>query len=423
MNSLITLTCKSFIIFSLVCYSLSCYSQNWQKVELDPEFSQNIFSKIHFVDDNVGFIIGQNGTILKTTDGGFIWDEIQSGVTHYLLDISFANENVGYINGLKTTDGGTTWTVQSTTTDFSFMHAFNENHVIANYAFGGNDYQVSFDGGSTWNGVPIPTLPDMDLFAYRPNDYASIDEAIGYLSLNKGILESADTLRLLKTTNGGNSWTPIAVPASIPAPDLGFNGFNGIAFPSENIGLVLHDNGVLKTSDGGTTFTEIIPDSRPDFWSPVAIHAASADHYLLTGLKPFITDSVVSLYETLDGGLSWDEALVIPGDEYLADAFCTSINCFVVGEGLYRKFDVPSSTLEINKDDIKIFPNPSRDYLQIESNASRIEVVKVFDIYGREHKKYSFSPNRIDIADLPTGFYLLQIAFGGNERFLRFEKI
>jgi len=415
---------KSNILLYLLCCTFLCQAQNWQKIELAPEFSQTSFTKIHFINDNEGLMISPGGTILRTDDEGSNWTEVQISVTHILYDMTFANENVGYINGLKTTDGGLTWTTQLATQSFRLIYAITENHLIASNTLEGNAYRESLDGGQTWEPVFTPPIPDQALYPYYPSDISFIDEETGYMSLRKGILESADTLRILKTSNGGNSWTPISVPAPVPVPDLGFNGFSRIAFPSENIGLVVHDRGVLKTSDGGVTFNEIIPNSIPDFWAPVMIHAASEDHYLLIGLKPFITDSIVSLYETFDGGLSWVEAVTAPGNEYLSDVFCTSTNCFASGDALYRKFDSNATSIhEFETEEIKIYPNPTTNYLHIDSDQVEIDEVQIFDFCGRLCLSYFSTSNEINITDLPRGLYLLKIRFGENEKILKFEKI
>ena len=83
---------------------------------------------IYFVDDeNVGFIIGGRGTILKTEDGGKTWARKMAmssagvgrggnprGMRANLMGIQMISETTGFIAGtentiLKTTDGGETW--------------------------------------------------------------------------------------------------------------------------------------------------------------------------------------------------------------------------------------------------------------------------------------------------------------------------
>jgi len=63
-----------------------------------------------FVNADTGYVI-MDSTIRKTTDGGFSWMIQPSGNTEYLWDITFVNDNTGYAVGnngtiLKTTNGG-----------------------------------------------------------------------------------------------------------------------------------------------------------------------------------------------------------------------------------------------------------------------------------------------------------------------------
>jgi photosystem II stability/assembly factor-like uncharacterized protein len=69
---------------------------------------------ITFVDDNLGFAVGTNELIMKTTDGGDNWDFIPSGTTSTLQAVDFANASIGFACGwngtiLGTEDGGETW--------------------------------------------------------------------------------------------------------------------------------------------------------------------------------------------------------------------------------------------------------------------------------------------------------------------------
>ena len=72
---------------------------------------------VDFVDNMNGYAVGSNGAIIKTTDGGATWTDVQDvAYVNDLTDVDFPeNDQVGWatgINGtiLKTTDGGTTWT-------------------------------------------------------------------------------------------------------------------------------------------------------------------------------------------------------------------------------------------------------------------------------------------------------------------------
>ena len=60
------------------------------------------------------WIVGDNGTILHTTDGGAIWTEQTSGTVNGLNGVFFLDALHGWAAGdaktiIRTTDGGTTW--------------------------------------------------------------------------------------------------------------------------------------------------------------------------------------------------------------------------------------------------------------------------------------------------------------------------
>ena len=51
---------------------------------------------VSFTDLNIGTIVGEDGTILRTTNGGTDWYEQSSGTIQYLLDVDFTNANIGH---------------------------------------------------------------------------------------------------------------------------------------------------------------------------------------------------------------------------------------------------------------------------------------------------------------------------------------
>ena len=86
---------------------------------------------IVFTSTNNGWIVGQNGNILKTTNGGNNWQVVTSGSNNHLNNIQFIDQNVAYIGGLqallKTNNGGNNWTKLTVptnlyTTNISFVN-------------------------------------------------------------------------------------------------------------------------------------------------------------------------------------------------------------------------------------------------------------------------------------------------------------
>lgn len=71
-------------------------------------------ARLKFVNDRLGFGVGQDGAIFHTADAGKTWDRQQSGTENYLLDVDFVDENHGWAVGedsvtVKTSDGGKSW--------------------------------------------------------------------------------------------------------------------------------------------------------------------------------------------------------------------------------------------------------------------------------------------------------------------------
>jgi hypothetical protein len=74
-----------------------------------------------FTDPNTGTAVGENGTILRTIDGGATWMVQSSGTRITLTDVLFTDVNTGTVMGengtiLRTTNGGATWTLKTSKT-------------------------------------------------------------------------------------------------------------------------------------------------------------------------------------------------------------------------------------------------------------------------------------------------------------------
>lgn len=65
----------------------------------DHHFQGESFRDAHMVDENIFYAIGLKGLILKSTDAGTTWNEVQSGTNSNLYDITFTSDNTGYILG------------------------------------------------------------------------------------------------------------------------------------------------------------------------------------------------------------------------------------------------------------------------------------------------------------------------------------
>jgi photosystem II stability/assembly factor-like uncharacterized protein len=127
--------------------------------------TKNLF-KVAAVDAQTAVAVGADGTIVYTRDGGANWRSSKSPKTISLFDVAFTDKNTGWVAGefstvLTTKDGGETWTVASggNTGDFAigpfFTVTFTDpQHGVAAGLAG--DLSVTNDGGKTWKPAKLP---------------------------------------------------------------------------------------------------------------------------------------------------------------------------------------------------------------------------------------------------------------------------
>ena len=118
-----------------------------------------------------GWICGNNGTLLKSTDMGESWSQIPIGVSQNLNSIYFRTDSsqIGYIAGdfgllMKTTNGGLNWNPQSAGI------TINLKSIAGNYIVGssGNIIQ-SENNGVSW--IPFWLNYQYDLNSVNSNGY------------------------------------------------------------------------------------------------------------------------------------------------------------------------------------------------------------------------------------------------------------
>lgn len=59
----------------------------------------NPLNDIAVIDNNIAYAVGYWGTIIKTTDGGFTWNEKSLLIHNKLNSVYFLNENIGWAVG------------------------------------------------------------------------------------------------------------------------------------------------------------------------------------------------------------------------------------------------------------------------------------------------------------------------------------
>lgn len=203
--------------------------------------SSSELRSLFFLDETNGWIVGREGTILRTSNGGNTWVTQESGVTNLLTDVHFADEDTGWATGrfgviLHTENGGGDWILQvsGTMNDLWSLRFVNASE---GWAVGlDSTVRHTTDGGNTWKSKDVNASRN-----YRFTSVFFLDEQYGWIV---GIMGG-----ILRTTDGGDTWEEIR--------GVGYESLNSVQFIDPNTGWAAGFHGVIyRTDDGGITWHE-----------------------------------------------------------------------------------------------------------------------------------------------------------------------
>ena len=217
--------------------------------------------------------------------------------------VSFANSMTGWIVGdngaiLQTTNGGSTsWFAQSSSVTCTLRSVTSVSTTQAWAA--GDGTIVIYDGISSWSPIYSSTN------AYL-NRIQAVDSAYLYADGMNGLI--------LKSTNAGVSWSSLA-------SDMSSNLY-GLFFRSRTLGWVAGDNGIIsKTVDGNTWTTQIVDSSANfralTFLSDTTGFAAALGGTIYRTLDGTKWDKYRTDYVYLDMHLGEVSADTTSGSEYI----------------------------------------------------------------------------------------------------------
>ncbi|HET7153343.1 MAG TPA: hypothetical protein VFJ29_06225, partial [Candidatus Kapabacteria bacterium] len=264
----------SLLLF-IIAVSLHAQVWRWQH----PKPQGNNLNAVDFYDGNTGYAVGDNGTILKTTNGGIAWVAQQSGISTNLLTVCVSPASAQYAVAagtnntyVYTADGGNTWTAGNVTASNvnagynwrgSFFYFVNNEVFLC----GDNGYIVeSVDNGATFAASVRTGAPSYISNRHRSNDtlyslafYASSKPAIGF-----GIVVGSNS-HVSVTSDGGNSWvdtnfvTPGFTLTGVAVPPIGgYIDGSIVGYNAQGGGEIWHttNNGYTwSTSSSSTNFT------------------------------------------------------------------------------------------------------------------------------------------------------------------------
>ena len=233
---------------------------------------------ISAVSEKVAWASGARGTVLRTVDGGRVWQAVAVPGAEALdfRDVDAMSERVAYVLSIgdgpasriyKTEDSGQTWALQFQNDNpkafFDAMAFWDEQRGIAVSDSVDGQFVIirTTDGGRSWTRIPPASLPpalaNEGAFAASGTNIAVFGTQHVWIGTG-----AAARARVLHSRDGGSNWTVAETPlAAGPS-----SGIYSIAFRDARHGIVVGgdynkeadaiDNAAV-TSDGGKTWRSV----------------------------------------------------------------------------------------------------------------------------------------------------------------------
>lgn len=343
---------------------------NW--IQLNTGLTGGISDAIMLSSQIILAASDNNEKIIRSTDGGVNWTEMISGsLTYRISNFSFPNDSIGYAvtDGIssstltklyKTTNRGLTWSSSQVLCCGKWVEFINSQ---TGWVCGtSNAIGLSLHIKKTTNGA----------VSWEPGYYISMPGEVNNKIFIKNLSEIfwswVDQSKVMKSYNSVVDWTSVIIPSS---PQI-----NSIKFINTATGWAAGSQGTIaKTTDGGSSWTS---HSNGTF--------SFNKIFFLNGSSGWLVSSAGDVFRTTNGGL-------------------TMVNSIIGGAP--EKYSLSQN-----------YPNPFNPSTTINYSlpASDFVTLKVYDALGNEVRTLvsgkqnagNYSLN-FTAASLPSGIYFYKL--------------
>jgi hypothetical protein len=254
------------------------------------------YTDLTFVNETTGFSISNFGDIIKTTDGGYNWEELLSPVNFFLSKIQFTDSQTGYIIGgdntggylIKTVNEGLTWQVINLQTPDNGMPTgmFFLNNTTG-FISGEKLFITTTDGGKTWSEA-------MGSVSGSINDVSFKNANVGYATSDNG--------KYLKTADGGKTWQSMQANTTDHLKKIYFTESKSFAKCQTNV--------FIDLTTGDKAFT--VPDSAFKFLFLNCTRCIGIGQHYESGFLPY-----GDIFLTNDAWVTFTQKKYLPQSEAL----------------------------------------------------------------------------------------------------------
>ena len=322
---ILLLNLSAFSVFSLPVpqvqnsesYQIPFQDAGWELIESGVTKDIN---SIFFICLNRGTVVGDQGLILRTGDGGNNWTAQNSGVTDNLYDIYYFGYSILLAVGasgtiLFTNDTGQNWSIIQT----GMMASYYSGQMISDtigVAVGVNAiFQPFFtrtdDGWITWESTSFYIENDNIFYEGKLTDVYFLNSSVGFAT---AIVDVPTGGAIVRTIDSGVTWETV----------LFFDEpLYSIDFTWEGVGYAVGEQGtILQSIDEGETWVEL------DSGIQTALHAVDFPSET-TGCAVGDTGMIL---RTDDAGITWVQQGSGTTVDLYDTTFITQQTGFVVGE-------------------------------------------------------------------------------------------
>ena len=280
----------SFLLELIIFSNTFIYAQNW---EMQHPYTVSGARDIFFINDSIGWSVGEAGELFKSTDGGLNWLKKNIDSKPSLYSVFFIDDKKGWISGheglFKTIDGGENWSKTIETSNLNNVYFFNKDTGVVSSS---NSIYYTYNGGDSFI-REIVVITEKDNYI---KDISFPNQKYGWLAVLSNHPEHG---KVYHTVDSGKTWDVQKSFTDDWVTSVSFtdtlNGWITLSTPMPG----KYKRKIYHTSDGGKTWLPQPNDYELDKFCDLE------DICMIDTLNGWAVGGCS--YYTKNGGQTWDE--------------------------------------------------------------------------------------------------------------------